>query len=254
MKEEETRDLVALLAQKTLERFEALESRVNQLETSTNLQGWLLGLGERGYNERFTTEYMRLFQIINDFYTIKKDAWNYNDLLFMRKAIRTVGLNPNRKLSLNTFIDSLTDEILSERVGFSMYQEAICKNQQPGISNYSAFVIEEISSPVFVGIHGLLMNFTSERGTVEVLRSRLAGSLSEALKEVLHFKIADMGVDLNYEFSLGETAIEILGCIRLTNMLAAIGSTNAEDESTTPMWNKFNFFPKGKKNCLRDIN
>ncbi len=53
VKEEETRDLITMLAQRTLERFENLESRVEQLEISTNLQGWLLGLEERDYDEKF---------------------------------------------------------------------------------------------------------------------------------------------------------------------------------------------------------
>jgi hypothetical protein len=145
IREEETRQLVALLAKRTLERFEKLESRVDQLEISSNLQRWLLVLEEREYEEHYPTENMRLFQVINDFYSIKNDAWNYNDLMFMRKAIRTVKLNPKKKLSLNGFIDSLTDEIRHEKVGFECYQEAITRFHQPELENYSSFALEHIS-------------------------------------------------------------------------------------------------------------
>lgn len=68
VKEEETRNLIGLLAQRTKERFERLEKRMEKVEISQNLQGWLLGLEERDYDRIYPTEYMRLFRVINDFY------------------------------------------------------------------------------------------------------------------------------------------------------------------------------------------
>lgn len=215
VKEEETRDLITMLAQRTLERFENLESRVEQLEISTNLQGWLLGLEERDYDEKFPTTYMRLFRVINDFYQIKNDNWNYNDLMFMRKAIRTVGINPKQKLSLNIFIDHLTDEIQSEGVGFDAYGHAIAMFVPEGIDNYSKFAIDTISSPVFVSMHGLKTQYMDRLDVVEALQDEMNIPISEALKRLLRRSIVNMNVNMNYEFPIAETAIEILGCIRL---------------------------------------
>jgi hypothetical protein len=220
IKEEETRNLVTLLAQRTLERFEKLESRVDQLEISTNLQGWLLGLEEREYDERIPTEHMRLFQVINDFYSIKNDAWNYNDLMFMRKAIRTVKLDPKKKMSLRVFIDSLTDEILHRSIGFEKYQESITRFQPQGMDNYSGFVIEQISSPVFVSMHGLKIQFIDRLDVVETLSDQMNISTAEALKTLLRKSIENLHVNLDYEFPLAETAVEILGCVRLATFLA----------------------------------
>ena len=219
VKEEETRNLIGMLAQRTLERFEKLETRVDQLEISTNLQGWLLGLEEREYDEKIPTDYMRLFRVINDFYQIKNDNWNYNDLMFMRKAIRTVGLNPKKKLSLNTFIDSLTDEIQSDEVGFDAYGEAITLYQPAGMDNYSNYVVENISSPVFATMHGLKTQYMDKLDTIEELQDTMNISASEALKRLLRRSIANMNVNLDYEFPLAETAIEILGCLRLGERL-----------------------------------
>lgn len=221
VKEEETRNLIGMLAQRTLERFEKLENRVDQLEISTNLQGWLLGLEEREYNEKIPTEYMRLFRVINDFYNIKKDNWNYNDLMFMRKAIRTVGLNPKQKISLNSFIDKLTDEIQSEGVGFEAYGHAITTFKPEGIGNYSKYVIENISSPVFVSMHGLKTQYIDRLDIVEELQDEMNISAGEALKRLLRRSINNMNVNLEYEFPLAETAIEILGCLRLAEKLAS---------------------------------
>lgn len=219
IKETETRELINELAKRTLLRFEKLENRVGQLEISQNLQGWLLGLEERDYEEKYPTEYMRLFRVINDFYRIKNDNWNYNDLMFMRKAIRTVKIDPKTRLSLNKFIDSLIDEILNENVGFSKYSDAITEADSGEIQNYSTFAIDNLSSPVFSTIHGLHTQFIDRLDIVETLQEELNISQSEALKKLLRNSIAQMNIDLDYEFPLAETAIEILGCMRLMERL-----------------------------------
>lgn len=234
VKEEETRNLIGMLAQRTLERFEKLENRVDQLEISANLQGWLLGLEEREYDEKIPTEYMRLFRVINDFYNIKKDNWNYNDLMFMRKAIRTVGLNPKQKVSLNSFIDKLTDEIQSEGVGFEVYGQAITQYAPKGVKDYSNFVIDKISSPVFVSIHGLKTQYMDRLDIVEELQDEMNISAAEALKRLLRRSINNMNVNLDYEFPLAETAIEILGCLRLAEKLATPQIIAVDEKVTSP--------------------
>lgn len=167
VKEEETQNLITQLAQRTQERFENLESRVDQLEISSNLQGWLLSLEERDYDEKFPTDYIRLFRVINDFYQIKNDNWNYTDLMFMRKAIRTVGLNPKQKISLDTFIDKLVDEIQNQNVGLTVYSDAISQFAPAGVDNYSKYALENISSPVFTTLHGLKIQYVDKIETVE---------------------------------------------------------------------------------------
>lgn len=220
VKEEETRNMIGELAQRTLERFESLKSRVDQLEISTNLQGWLLGLEERDYDEKFPTDYMRLFRVINDFYQIKKDGWNFNDLMFIRKAIRTVGLNPKQKISLNTFIDRLVDEIQSDKVGFDAYGTAITQFVPESVDNYSKYALENVSSPVFVALHGLKTQYQDRLDMVEELQDEMNISASEALKRLLRRSIKNLNVDMDYEFPLAETAIEILGCLRMSEKLA----------------------------------
>lgn len=219
VKEEETRNLIAMLAQRTLERFEQLESRVGKLETSSNLHDWLFTLEERDYEEKIPTDYMRLLRVINDFYEIKNDNWNNNDLMFMRKAIRTVGLNPKQKLSINAFIDKLADEIQSSEVGFDAYDKAITMFAPDGIDNYSQFAIDNISSPVFASLHGLNTQYRDKMDAVEALQDSLSISASDALKTLLRQSIKGMNVNLDYEFPLAETAIEVLGCMRLTERL-----------------------------------
>lgn len=230
VREEETRNLIALLAQRTLERFEQLEGRVGKLETSSNLHDWLFTLEERDYEEKIPTDYMRLLRIINDFYEIKNDNWNNNDLMFMRKAIRTVGLNPKEKVSINTLINKLADEIQSNQVGFDTYDKAITLFAPDGMSNYSQFAIDNVSSPVFATLHGLNTHYRDKMDAVEALQDSLSISASDALKTLLRNSIKGMNVNLDYEFPLAETAIEVLGCMRLAEKLN-IDSSNVENNS-----------------------
>lgn len=218
VKDAETRELVGLLAQKTADRFEKLESRVDQLEITTNLQGWLLGLGEREYDEKYPTQYMRLFRVINDFYGLKNDNWNYNDIMFLRKAIRTVGLNPKQKISMNVFIENLTEEIQMDDVGFESYAQAITQFS-PNIDNYSKFVIDNISSPVYVGMYGLKTQFMDRMDIVETLEEEMNISKNEALKMLLNKAISNLNVNMQHELYLHDIAVEILSSIRLSNIL-----------------------------------
>lgn len=217
--EKETRDMIGMLAKRTQDRFELLETRTDQLEISTNLQGWLLGLEERDYDKKFPTEYMRMFRVINDFYQIKKDNWNYNDLIFMRKALRTVGIDPKSEITLNTFIEKLTEEIQQASVGLENYDHAISAYAPLAIPQYSEYVIENISSPVFASVHGLKLQYSNSSDIVEVLQDKLEISNIEAQKLILQKMISNMNVDMNHKFSLGETAIEIMGSIRLVEQL-----------------------------------
>jgi hypothetical protein len=233
IKEEETRNLVALLAQKVSERFDKLENRVDKLEISSNLQGWLLGLEEREYDECIPTENLRLFRVINDFYSIKSDDWNLNDLMFMRKAIRTVGLDPKTKTSIGDFIGALVDEIKLESVGFEKYREAITLFKPESFDHYSDFIVDQISSPVFVSLHGLSTQYLDRHDIVEVLSDQMNISDSEALKMLLRRNIENLNVNLDYEFSLAETAFEILGCIRLVTLLLTNQKENKLQEINT---------------------
>jgi len=234
VEEEETRNIIDLLAKRTLKRFEKLEHRVAKIEISSDLQGWLHTLEERDYDEKYPTEHMRLFRVINDFYGLKNDGWNYDDLLFMRKAIRIVGLDPKRQISLNVFIDSLIDEIQREEVGFDSYGRSITLYRPKEIGNYSNFVVENISSPVFTSLHGLKIQYMDRHDVVERLINELKISPSEALKTLLRSDIQNMGVDLDSVFPLAETAIEILGCLRLAEKLAAPQETWPRLEENPP--------------------
>lgn len=233
VKEEQTRQMIGLLAERTRERFEKLEKRVAKVEVNQNLQGWLLGLEEREYARLYPTEYMRLFRVINDFYAIKDDNWDFNDLMLMRKAIRTVGLDPKWKLSIGLFLNSLTDEIQRLNNGHETYRDAITEHAPTTIVNYSQFAIENISSPAFLTLHGINTHYADKMEAIEALQDSLSISREEAMKTLLRQTIKNLNINLDYEFPLAETAIEILGCIRLADRLHAVNNDAKTDSGST---------------------
>lgn len=236
VKEEKTVQLIQELAKRTLKRLEDLEKRTDQLEQTLNIQGWALTLKARKYHSKYPTEYMRLFRVLNDFYTLKNDNWNYQDLLYISTAIDTVGMDPEQKISLNTLIDRLVDEIQSENVGFDSYTQAISEFIPEGIENFSQYALENISSPVFATLHGIKLYFKDRLEMVEEISEISDIPVSEALKKVLRKSIKNMNVDLDYEFPLAETAIELLGCMRLSEKLQEHGKAPIQDQKTQEIY------------------
>ena len=226
IKEEETRNLVGLLAERTLQRFQDLEKRVDQLEISQNLQGWLLTLEDRDYDVNYPTPYLRLLKIIDDFYGYKSDGWNYNDMLFMRKALRTVGLNPKEQISMNMFMDTLVEEI--KKQGFDTYRELLIAHLPSDKGDFGYFAIENVSSQVFTTLNGIYTQYTDKSEVIEALSDELSISPEAALKRLLARTISKLNVDLDCQLPLSDIAAEMLVGLKLTNQLLIEDSVQEE--------------------------
>lgn len=226
IKEEETRNLVGLLAERTLQRFQDLEKRVDQLEISQNLQGWLLTLEDRDYDVNYPTPYLRMLKIIDDFYGYKSERWNYNDMLFMRKALRTVGLNPKEQISMNMFMDTLVEEI--KKQGFDTYRELLIAHLPSDKGDFGYFAIENVSSQVFTTLNGIYTQYTDKSEVIEALSDELSISPEAALKRLLARTISKLNVDLDCQLPLSDIAAEMLVGLKLTNQLLIEDSVQEE--------------------------
>lgn len=200
IKEAETRELVDILAQKTASRFEKLEKRVDQLEITTSLQGWLLSLDEREYDKRYPTKYMRLLRVINDFYSIKDNNWNTNDLLFMKKAIRIVGLEPEMQISIHKFIETINYEINNNIITKEEYKNIIPYNSNLAYNNQ--FVQDNVLYPFF-----LIVNNCYCQG--------------DGVENILELE-KNINIDSEYKFQLYDIAIDILSGMRLSKTLMCL--------------------------------
>lgn len=219
--ERQTKELIIKLADRTRERFERLEGRVDQLEISSNLHSWIICLEERDYDKRYPENFVRLFQVINDFYEIKKGNWNYSDILMLRKAIRIVGIDPIENISLHQIVDNLIDEIQDKDSGFDTFRTLLERFKPQGINDYSKYAVDNISSPIFVAIHGLKIRYLDKYEIIIALKGVLRCDTITALKRLLLKDIEDMNVNLGYQITKIEAIAEILNCIDLLARLYA---------------------------------
>lgn len=215
----ETRIMVAELAKRINARFNNIESRTADLEISNSLQGWLLGLEERRYEDRYPPTIFRLLRVINDFYSIKNNNLNINDILFMKKAIRIIGLDPNMMWSLRDFIDNLVDEILLHDPEILQYSDLLDECAQYGITNYSEFVFKKISSPIFETLHTLKLKYIDRDNLIYQIQESINITRREALKKILFSDISKLNINLDTKLSIGDMAIEILTCMYLAEAL-----------------------------------
>ena len=247
-KEGKTLEIIAHLATRTFERFEELESRIERVEVQTALQSWLITLEEREYRERIPEKFMRFFQVVNDYYSMKNDDWNPLDYLYMRKAFYLVDIDPNEKISLRNFINQLVDEVKS--VGNARYTQAISMFspfRQKETGEYSKYVVDNISSAIAVALHGVSLRYLDRSGDVETvirsLQKREGREFSEEekesekfalLKDFLVNDIENLSINIDYEFSYAEAACELLECMKLAEKLHQIEMTekNAVEHSS----------------------
>lgn len=105
------------LAQKVLNFFKRsrakvieLEQRLNRVEQNVNLLNWQNSIEYQMYDG---VEYQdlddaaKIVCIVRDFYDINNGAWNTSDLLLLKTAMNTIGLNPKLKISCENFIRQL---------------------------------------------------------------------------------------------------------------------------------------------------
>ncbi len=215
IKEAETQQLITDLAVAANDRFVELERRMDECETNVNLQGWLLTLEERELDVLYPTPHIRMLEVLNQFYQNKSNNWNNKDLLFMRKALRIVGINPKQNYSIKNFISGLVTEILSGN-NFKIYEEELNRNCL-GIDDN--FIVDEISSPIFVTMHSIKNQYEDRMDSIEEFKEELQCSTEEALSRILLRKLRQINVNVNYESPLAESCIEILGCLRLAKLL-----------------------------------
>ena len=217
IKELETQQFIDDLAKAVNDRFIALERRVDDCETNNNLQDWLLTLEERDLDTIYPTPHIRLLEVINQFYQNKSDNWNSKDLLFMKKALRTVSIDPKQQYSVESFIKGLVHEILINDQ-FQLYEEELNRNCNL-IEAGDNFIIDEVSSPLFMTMHSIKNQYEDRMDSIEELKDELNISTEEALTRILCRKIKQLNINISYSCPIAESGIEILGAMRLSNLL-----------------------------------
>ena len=127
------------LANRVYDRFVQLDGRVGDLEVSQRIHGWLLTIETRDYDTIFPQN-LRLLRVVSDFYSLKSDSWNINEIRCMHKAMKQVGIDIRKTIGISQFVDGLIDEI--DQIGYREFSSLVSHGQ--GDDCDDDFVIESI--------------------------------------------------------------------------------------------------------------
>jgi len=217
VKEEETRRSIIDLAERISSRFSVLEDRVGKLEVATNIHSWLLTLDTFDYDEKFPP-YIRLLRVVRDFYQLKAGDWNLQEIKYLQKAVKEVGLQPKSKVTIEEFLNCLLDEIEQESV--DSFRNLICLPAgESGELIPSRFVLDEIAVPFYASLARIEEDYTDCLRTIEVLADRLNISVQEAHRETLMAFVKKDGIDTSVAIPLRDLAVELLACMGMTAKL-----------------------------------
>ena len=226
---EDKQKLISELAMDANKRFLDLERQLDECETNVNLQGWLLTLEERELDVLYPTPLIRMLEVINQFYQNKSDDWNNKDLLFMKKALRTVGIDPKQKYSIKEFFSTLLKELF-ENGHFELFKEEL--GRVVG-ADKTKFIFDSVSSPLFVIMHSVMEQYEEKQESIEELKEELNLSTAEALLRIITRKLKQLNVNVDYSYPLAELAIEILGSVRLVKLLDLKNENESNAEVVT---------------------
>ncbi len=222
--DEETRNEIVRMADKVYERFKVLEDRVSNVEVQQKIHSWLLTLDTFEYDEKYPPHFRLLF-IVKSFYELKDKDWNILEIQYLKKALKEVELSWKQKITFSIFIDELIDEI--EENSYQQFHNIIF---QKYFNNYNVnpeeFILENIAVPSFNSLFQISKDYSKSSQVIDVLIEQLNISKKVAVKQVLTTFIKKLGVDLEVSIPLGDFAIELLSCMKLTKSLLGNGFVN----------------------------
>jgi hypothetical protein len=206
---------ITRLAGRVYDRFVALENRVDRIEVASSMHSWLLTIETRDYDERYAPQ-LRLLRVVGDFHALKGDSWTADELRYLQKALRDVGLSPKQTLTVSDFVNGLIDDI--EAQGFDAFATLTETDRGQPIDH--GFVVDAVSAPAFGALYQVKDNYTVSSRVIRALQKRLEISHADAMKATLHDFVTEHGIDTEASIPLRDLAVELLGCMSLAQRLA----------------------------------
>ena len=237
VQEEETRKAVADMADKISERMEKFESRLKEVETTTDIHSWLWTLDTSEVYERLPPK-MRLLRVVRDFYSLKSSHWSLQEVRLLQKGVAEAGLESRKKITLQAFLNDLIDELGT--VSFNKYTSLVYLPQNGNNKMIPAsFVLENIAAPSYTAMIRIGEDYTGSSATIKALQDKLDTSVHEALKVALMTFIQNEGIDTTVAIPLRDLAVELLTCLGLTSGLYAEShKSNRSLASRAKIWSR----------------
>ena len=105
----ETKKAITKLAGKIKSKYNAMEKRIERIEITTAIHGWLLTIEEFEYIESYP-KYIRLLKIVDDFRNLKSKDWTISDIRCLKNALRKTDIHPNETISIEGFVTSIAND------------------------------------------------------------------------------------------------------------------------------------------------
>jgi len=248
--EAETRRSILDLAERIASRFSVLEDRVGKLEVATNIHSWLLTLDTFDYDEKFPP-YTRLLRVVRDFYQLKSGDWNLQEIKYLQKAVKEVGLQPKSKVTIEEFLNCLLDEIDQHSV--DTFRNLVClpSGEKDGLIP-SRFVLDEIAVPFYASLARIEEDYSDCLRTIEVLADRLSITVREAHRETLMTFVRNDGIDTSVAIPLRDLAVELLVCMGMTAQLYSSPRLGMETEEASQE-NRASKLPCGDSTVIDEV-
>lgn len=204
------------------------ETRLKNVEQNVNLLNWQNSIEFQMYNG---VEYQdlddaaKIICLVKDFYDITKGTWRTTDLLLLKTAMATIGLNPRDKVSFINFIDNigsnaeLYQKLLGDNAQFATEEEQIVFALRAAEQGKKILSITDAAFPSYEFVLELLSNLRQLE-----YHKEMHAKLQSGKKLFLRYKLAE-ALPLLEEAS-------VAGLPEANYMLAVIHDEGVEVERT----------------------
>lgn len=205
---ESTKAAIFGLAMKMKERLDDMENRIERLETSTAIHGWLLTFEEFGYNRY--PQAVRLVEIVSQYRMFKNKDWTADDARYLKSALRRGGLDPHEPILVRDFIQQLALENYPDTYGTDIRNLL----QIPLVD--ADKVRENVSLPALNSLYMFAKEYAANQGNIQRLAKRHANidpreELATQITEILD----EYGIEANASAERHHFAMELLTGIEI---------------------------------------
>lgn len=210
VKQQEIKEAVIQMAQRVSDRFNKLETRVDNLEVSQSLLLWLDGLE---YDDTYKSipETIRFLKVIKDYYNRKQDGYNREYLLLVKKALASAGIDYKQELSLGSFVDKLVDELQTFDEG--RYLQIIKLQLKDNFTVTGEQLNNLLAVPSFAILNSVTESKNKLKDTISLLEKEYNVPYTDALKKSIKNDIVNRNrIDMDVKMTMSDLGIELISC------------------------------------------
>lgn len=208
-----TKKVINKFADDVTSRFGQLEKRIDRLETTSSIHGWLLTIEEFDY-ESYPI-YIRLLKIVEDFRNLKPSDWTIADIRCLRNALRKTNIHPDKHVVLRDFIKSIAIENYPDNYNTEI--NGVLLLDDVDIQN----VENQISLPVLISMYKFADKYVEQSGLIQRLVKQFPDMPPEDTATNLIVEIIEeANVDLDTNIKHEHLALEFLSGVNMARYFA----------------------------------